>query len=72
MVTALMSPWWLVSLLLIPGLFGLTLLMNWLEVYFTYRLVSEEVAIVWQSTESADELERRVSVIVDRVMIDPR
>jgi hypothetical protein len=66
------SPWSLVSLLTIPGLFGLALLMNWLEVYFTHQIVADEVAVAWQSAESADDLERKVSRIVQRVMIDSR
>jgi hypothetical protein len=61
---------WLVSLLIIPGLFGLTLLMNWLEVFFTYQLVADEVAVAWQSIESVDDLERKVGLIVARVMSD--
>jgi hypothetical protein len=67
-----MTPWALVSLLTIPGLFGLALLMNWLEVYFTYQRVADEVAVAWQSTESADDLERRISLIADRVIFDAR
>lgn len=63
---------WLVSLLTVPGLFGLAVLMNWLEVYFTYQLVADEVAVAWRSTESADDLERTVSLIVERVMRDSR
>jgi hypothetical protein len=66
------SPWLLVSLLFIPGLFGLALLMNWLEVYFTHQLVADEVAAAWRSTESVEDLERRVSVIARRVMVDWR
>jgi len=66
------SPWLLVTLLFIPGLFGLALLMNWLEVYFTHQLVAEEVADAWRSTESADDLERRIGLIVERVMFDLR
>jgi hypothetical protein len=62
------SAWWLLVLLLIPGLFGLALLMNWLEVYFTYRSVADEVVVAWQSTDSADDLERRVGLIIERVM----
>ena len=66
------SPWGLLFLLIVPGLFGLVLLVNWLEVYLTYQLVADEVADVWQSTESIDDLERKVGRIVERVMVSPR
>lgn len=66
------SPWWLVSLLLLPGLFGLSILMNWLEVYFTQQLVADEVADAWLSVESADDLEDKISLIVARVMLEAR
>lgn len=66
------SPLWLLVLLFVPGLFGLALFMNWLEVYFTHQLVAEEVAVAWQSTESIDDLEQKVGRIVERVMRDPR
>jgi hypothetical protein len=67
-----MSHWWPVSFLIIPGLFGLTLLMNWLEVLFTHQQVADEVAMAWQSIESVDDLERKVGMIVARVMADSR
>jgi hypothetical protein len=68
-----MSPAWeLLFLLFLPGLFGLVLLMNWLEVYFTYQLVADEVAVAWQSTESVDDLERKVGNIVERVIVVSR
>jgi len=67
-----MTSWWLASLLITPGLFGLALLMNWLEVFFTYQLVADEVAIAWESVESVDDLERRVGLIVEKVMMDAR
>jgi hypothetical protein len=66
------SLWWLASLLVVPGLFGLALLMNWLEIYFTHQRVAEEVVTAWQSTDSADDLERRISLIVERVMLHAR
>jgi hypothetical protein len=62
------SPLWLVTLLIIPGLFGLALLMNWLEVYSTYWQVADEVASAWLSTESIDELELAVSRSAERVI----
>lgn len=66
------TPWGLLVLLFLPGLFGLALLMNWLEVYFTYQLVADEVAVAWQSTDSVDDLEEKVGLIADRVMSSPR
>jgi hypothetical protein len=66
------SSWELLFLLLVPGLFGLVLLMNWLEEYLTYQLVAEDVAVAWRSTESIDDLEEKVSRIVEKVMIDSR
>lgn len=64
--------WLLLTLLFIPGLFGLAILMNWLEVYFTHQLVAEEVTVAWHSVESADDLEEKISTIVQRVMLDSR
>jgi hypothetical protein len=66
------AAWELLLLLFLPGLFGLVLLMNWLEVYFTYQFVADEVAVAWESTDSIDDLERKVGLIVDRVMSSPR
>jgi hypothetical protein len=63
------SGWELLFLLIVPGLFGLVLLVNWLEVYLTYQLVADDVAVAWQSTDSIDELERQVGRIVERVMV---
>ncbi|HVT20251.1 MAG TPA: hypothetical protein VHE57_02530 [Mycobacteriales bacterium] len=64
------ASWELLFLLFAPGIFGLVMLMSWLEVYLTQREVADEVAVVWQSTDSADELERKVGLIVKRVMLD--
>ncbi|HVW81358.1 MAG TPA: hypothetical protein VHB69_10530 [Mycobacteriales bacterium] len=64
------SPWAVLVVLFTPGLFGLALFMNWLEVYFTHQLVAEEVAVAWQSIESVDDLEQRVGRIVARVLQD--
>ncbi|HWA67068.1 MAG TPA: hypothetical protein VG899_11955 [Mycobacteriales bacterium] len=64
------SPWALAVLLFTPSLFGLALLMNWLETHFTHQLVADELAIAWRSTESADDLEEEVGRIVARVMVD--
>ncbi len=66
------SAWGLLVLLFLPGLFGLVVLMNWLEVYFTCRLVADEVAVAWHSTDSVDDLEAKVGRIVERVMANPR
>jgi hypothetical protein len=68
----MMSPWWLVSLLFVPVLVGLALLMDWLEVVFTHRLVADEVAVAWRSSMSIDELEQAVSRSIDKVMLIPR
>lgn len=62
----------LLALLFVPGLFALLLFLNWLEVYFTHQLVADEIAVVWQSTESADDLEQKIGLIVKRVLVDPR
>jgi hypothetical protein len=62
----------LLALLFVPGLFGLVVFLNWLEVYFTHQLVADEIAVVWQSTDSADDLEQKVGLIVKRVLVDSR
>ncbi|MGN6475516.1 MAG: hypothetical protein ACTHK4_17990 [Mycobacteriales bacterium] len=66
------SPWEPLFLLIVPGLFGLVLLVNWLEVYLTYQLVADDVAVAWQSTDSADDLEQQVGRIVERVISTSR
>ena len=66
------SPWLLVTLLMVPGLFGLAILMNWLEVRFTYQLVADAVAAAWRSSDSADELEQEVSRLAQKVIVDTR
>lgn len=66
------SMWTMVSLLFVPGLIGLVLLMAWLEVVLTYQLAADEVADVWQSTDSPDDLEERVGRILERVVVSSR
>ena len=66
-----MTSLWLISLLTVPGLFGLVLLMNWLEVYFTYRQVADEVDTAWRASSSIDELEQAISRCVQRVILSP-
>jgi hypothetical protein len=66
------SAWELLFLLIVPGLFGLVLLVNWLEVYLTYQLVADDVAVAWHSTDSADDLEQQVGQILERLMLNSR
>lgn len=66
------AAWELLFLLLIPGLFGLVVLMNWLETYLTQQLVADDVAIAWRSTDSPDDLEQRIGDILRNVMVDAR
>ncbi|HVS66955.1 MAG TPA: hypothetical protein VHE56_00275 [Mycobacteriales bacterium] len=66
------TSWELLFLLFVPGLFGLVLLMNWLEVYFTYQLVADDVVTAWHSIDSAEDLEEKVERIVARVMSNTR
>jgi hypothetical protein len=64
--------WALAWLLVVPGLFLLVLIVDWLERYFTYQLVADEVSVAWESAESADDLEKTVGRIVERVLITAR
>jgi hypothetical protein len=59
-------------MLFVPGLIGLVLLMAWLEVVLTYQLAADEVADVWQSTDSPDDLEQKVGRILERVVVSSR
>jgi hypothetical protein len=62
------SLWLFASLLIVPGLIGFPLLMSWLEIHFTHRLVAHEVAVAWQSALTTEELEEAISRSVARVM----
>jgi hypothetical protein len=64
--------WSLAWLLVVPGLFLLVLIVDWLERYFTYQLVADEVSVAWEAAESADDLEKTVGRIVERVLITAR
>jgi hypothetical protein len=66
------SMWVLLFLLFVPGLIGLVMLMGWLEVVLTYQLAADEVADVWQSTDSPDDVEQKVGRILERVVVSSR
>jgi hypothetical protein len=51
----------LLSLLVIPGLIGLPLLMEWLERTFTHRQVADEIARLIAEDEEADRIEDRIA-----------
>jgi hypothetical protein len=57
----------LVGLLVIPGLFGLALLMLWLENNLTRQMVARDVAAAWDSSLTPDQLEEAVSRSVARL-----
>jgi hypothetical protein len=57
----------LIGLLVIPGLFGLALLMLWLENNLTRQMVARDVAAAWESSLSPDQLEEAVSRSVARL-----
>lgn len=51
----------LLSLLVIPGLIGLPLLMEWLERTFAQRLVADDIARLLVEEEEFDQLEARIA-----------
>lgn len=55
-------------LLVVPGLIPLAMLMCWLEVRLTHRLVAHDVETAWQSSLSADELEEAISRSVAKIL----
>jgi siroheme synthase len=65
-----MSPPWLpAAFLIVPGLLALTLLMAWLELTFTHRLVKHEVAVAWSSATTPEEVEAAVTRSLARVLL---
>ena len=57
----------LAGLLVIPGLFGLALLMLWLENNLTRQMVARDVAAAWESSLTPEQLEEAVSRSVARL-----
>jgi len=51
----------LLSLLVIPGLIGLPLLMEWLERTFAQRQVADDIARLLAEDDEADRIEVRVA-----------
>jgi hypothetical protein len=58
----------LVGLLVIPGLFGLALLMLWLETNLTRQMVARDVAAAWDSSLSPDQLEDAIARSVAKLL----
>jgi hypothetical protein len=53
--------WCLAALLVVPGLFLVGLLMEWLETHLVRDLLALEIESAWHSSRSAEELEMLVS-----------
>jgi hypothetical protein len=53
-------------------LIGLVMLMGWLEAVLTHQIAADEVADVWHSTDSPDDLEHEVGRILARVVVRSR
>jgi hypothetical protein len=66
------SMWTMLFLLFVPGLIGLVMLMGWLEKVLTYQIAADEVADVWQSTDSPDDVEQKIGRILERVVVSAR
>jgi hypothetical protein len=62
------SPWWLVSLLAVPGLLAIAFLMAWMEEHLAHQLVAHDVATAWDSIASVDDLEEAISRSTARVV----
>jgi hypothetical protein len=58
---------WLAGLLIIPGLFGLPMLMAWMESNLSRQMVAHEVDAAWQSSMSPEETEEAIRVSVARL-----
>jgi hypothetical protein len=57
----------LAGLLVIPGLFGLPMLMAWMETRFTEQLVAREVETAWESSLGPEEIEDAIRTSVARL-----
>jgi hypothetical protein len=53
----------LLSLLVIPGLIGLPLLMEWLERTFTHRQVADDIARLLAEDDEVDRIEARIATV---------
>ena len=58
---------WLAGLLVIPGLFGLPMLMAWMESNLTRQMVAHQVEAAWQAPLSPEETEEAIRVSVARL-----
>jgi hypothetical protein len=61
---------WLAGLLVIPGLFGLALLMAWMESRLTRQMVVYDVSKAWLSSNSPEEVEELVRRSAARLRLD--
>lgn len=55
---------YLLGLLVVPGLLGLMLLMEWLEHTFAARFVADDIARLLTSEAEIDDLEARIATTV--------
>jgi hypothetical protein len=58
---------WLAGLLVIPGLFGLPMLMAWMETSFTRQMVAHQVEAAWEASLSPEETEEAIRASVARL-----
>lgn len=52
---------YLIGLLVVPGLLGLMLLMEWLEHTFAARIVADDIARLLTTEAEIDDLEARIA-----------
>lgn len=65
-----MSPLLLLSsLLVIPGLIGLALLMEWLETRFAQRQVADDIARLLEHEEDLDAIEGLVATTAEPLFV---
>lgn len=58
---------WLAGVLVIPGLFGLPMLMAWMESNLTRQMVAHEIETAWESSLSPEETEEAIRASVARL-----
>jgi hypothetical protein len=58
---------WLAGLFIIPGLFGLPMLMAWMESSLTRQMVARDVETAWASSLSPEETEEAIRRSVARL-----
>ena len=63
------SLFYLLAMLVVPGLIGLMLLMQWLETHIAHRMIADQIAALLHVDGSIDDLEAQIARTSEPVVV---